>query len=277
MQTDWWLFGATLFSGIIAAIATIIAVVYSNRKTREQMTDQQKKHEKESKFVVITPSLMLTSFVQLLDKIVVSNDYCRALLFSGDDGFEFYDNPEKNANQRQRILALQNKSSNDIKNIVLSTTTELCNTNTNKKIIYKTNNQTLLLRSNESVLIRLLNEDQFLAVCEMNKNGIGSDTSFNCLIEYETMAKQRIKYVYQVKIRDDKRIEVIKDGIESITDLEETTEREIKQTICRNLQDSISSIDRSDYAWRKQGSAQLAAFLPAIQEIQQQNSNKLKE
>jgi len=37
MCTDWWIFGATIFAGIMAAIATFFAVIYSNKKTAEDM------------------------------------------------------------------------------------------------------------------------------------------------------------------------------------------------------------------------------------------------
>ncbi|MBR2554920.1 MAG: hypothetical protein IKE94_08695 [Aeriscardovia sp.] len=38
---DWLGFSATLFSGVITAIATIIAVVYTNRKTKQQLIAQE--------------------------------------------------------------------------------------------------------------------------------------------------------------------------------------------------------------------------------------------
>ena len=86
-MTDWWEFGATVFSGIISAAATITAVVYTNRKTKQQLITQeekyreeQKKQNKLTKYVVIKPSYQLTTFAQLLDNLIVSNDYNRVLL-----------------------------------------------------------------------------------------------------------------------------------------------------------------------------------------------------
>lgn len=273
MDVDWWLFGATLFSGLIAAVATIAAVLFSNHLTRKQITDQQIKTNKDNKYVVVVPSLILTSFVQILEELIVTNDYHRMLLFSGDDGFDFFDNSEKQGKYRQRFLKIENQSTNDIKNIVLSTKTVLHNIDTSKKTIYETKNETMLLRSHESILIRIASEEQFLEICEITNKGIGSELAFECMIEYDTFAQQRIQYNYSIKIRDDKRIEILKDGVETVVDYESNTEEKIKQTIFRNLQDSISSIDRSEYAWRKMGSAQLSAILPQIQAMQEQNIN----
>lgn len=35
IATDWWTFGATIFAGILTALMTYIAVVYTNKKTVE--------------------------------------------------------------------------------------------------------------------------------------------------------------------------------------------------------------------------------------------------
>ena len=48
-MTDWWGAGATLLAGIITAIATIIAVVYTNRKTKQQLIAQEEKFAAEQK------------------------------------------------------------------------------------------------------------------------------------------------------------------------------------------------------------------------------------
>ena len=33
--TDWWIFGATIFSGLLTATATLVAVIYTHKKTIE--------------------------------------------------------------------------------------------------------------------------------------------------------------------------------------------------------------------------------------------------
>lgn len=75
----------------------MVAVIYTNNRTKKQLKEQEIKFENErkeeykrSKFVVIKPTLMLTTFTGLLDKLIVYNDYNRCLLFSGEDGFDFF-------------------------------------------------------------------------------------------------------------------------------------------------------------------------------------------
>ena len=74
VATDWWGFAATLVAGILTAIATMAAVIYTNSRTKKQLKEQEVKFENErkeeykrSKFVVIKPTLMLTTFTGLLD------------------------------------------------------------------------------------------------------------------------------------------------------------------------------------------------------------------
>ncbi|MEY8390051.1 hypothetical protein AALA98_01555 [Lachnospiraceae bacterium 45-W7] len=106
VATDWWGFGATLVAGILTAISTMAAVIYTNSRTKKQLKEQEIKFENErkeeykrSKFVVIKPTLMLTTFTGLLDKLIVYNDYNRGLLFSGEDGFNFFDDRQKQFSQ----------------------------------------------------------------------------------------------------------------------------------------------------------------------------------
>lgn len=281
-MTNWWEVGAVLFSGIISAIATIIAVVYSNKKTKEQLiaqeekfSEEQKKQKKLEKMVVVKPSYQLITFTQLLDRLIVNNDYNRVLLFSGEDGFDFFDDPNKQAKQTQRILYIQNPGINEIHNVKLMTSSDLINSNTNAKLSYVTENQTPLLRCNESIILRLLNQQQFETIIELNQNHIGTDLHFSCVIEYDTLGDQRVKYIYRLCIRDDKRIEVLEDGIESVTDIDKQMFKQEKQSIFRNLQDQISSLDRSMYSWEKMGHAQAAGLLQLLQQrTLQMNDNK---
>ena len=64
VATDWWGFAATLVAGILTAIATMAAVIYTNSRTKKQLKEQEVKFENErkeeykrSKFVVIKPTL----------------------------------------------------------------------------------------------------------------------------------------------------------------------------------------------------------------------------
>lgn len=88
VATDWWGVGSTLLAGVLTAIATMAAVIYTNNRTKKQLKEQELKFENErkeeykrSKLVVIKPTLMLTTLTGLLDKLIVQNDYERVLLF----------------------------------------------------------------------------------------------------------------------------------------------------------------------------------------------------
>ena len=162
IPTDWPTFWATLLSGILAAVATLLAVVYSNKKTRNQLLEEQQKQEKKNKFIVIRPSYQLKRFDQILDNLIISNDYNRIILLSGDDGFDFYDNKDKQTTYLQRLLFIRNNSKNDIQNIYIDTKTILLNLDSNEKKKYDTSNFVKLLRSQETIIVRLANEEQFL-------------------------------------------------------------------------------------------------------------------
>ena len=135
VTTDWWGFGATLMASIITAVATMAAVIYTNSRTKKQLKEQEMKFENEreeefkrSKFVIIKPTLMVTTFIGLLDRLIVQNEYNRVLLFSGKDGFEFYDDKQKQSSQICRLLMIENMTDIDISEVVISTNTALRNT-----------------------------------------------------------------------------------------------------------------------------------------------------
>lgn len=266
IATDWWSVSATVFSGIITAVATMGAVIYTNYRTKKQLVEQEVKHKKEQieqfkiqKYVVIKPILLLNTFTGILDRLIIQNDNDRVLLFSGDDGFEFFDDVDKRAIQICRMLLLENTNINDIQDIIVSTESILLNLNTEEHYTYNTYNATKLLRGKESIIIRVTNQIQYTKILEMNQNRIPSLLDFSCKVEYSTLAHQRITYVYQIKISSDRRIEVIKDGVETLMDIDNPVT--ITPTIFRNLQDYISGIDRSSYYWEKMGQAQMRGIM----------------
>lgn len=64
------MFGATIFSGVITALATMAAVIYTNKKSNAQLKEQEEKHALErkqqfqqSKYVVLKPTLLLTPLI----------------------------------------------------------------------------------------------------------------------------------------------------------------------------------------------------------------------
>ena len=109
------------------------------------------------------------------------------------------------------------------------------------------------------MVLRLANQKQYEMILSMNEKNLPSLLTFECMMEYLTLANQRIKYVYRIKINNDRRIEVECDGIESVEDDSEPLNQET--TIFRNLQDYISGVDRNSYAWEKMGQAQMRGIL----------------
>lgn len=280
VATDWWGFGATLVAGILTAIATMAAVIYTNSRTKKQLKAQEIKFEKErkeefkrSRFVVIKPTLMLTTFTGLLDKLIVQNDYNRALLFSGKDGFDFYDDMQKQSSQTCRVLLIENNTEIDINEIVINTKTILRNMNTDALWTYSTSNSASFLRGHESIFIRIADQTQFEEILSMNSGKIPNTLNFECRIEYSTLADQRITYDYEIEICNDHRIEVKKDEIENITEISQKVA--VVPTTFRNLQDSISGIDRSSYSWEKMGQAQMRGIAQYISKSTEQNQTEV--
>lgn len=79
LMPDWWTFGATVFSGIITALATMAAVIYTNRKNNAQMKKQEEKYALERKeqfqqsnYVVLKPTLLLMTRFGLLGYVFKS-------------------------------------------------------------------------------------------------------------------------------------------------------------------------------------------------------------
>lgn len=282
LMPDWWTFGATVFSGIITALATMAAVIYTNRKNNAQMKKQEEKYALErkeqfqqSKYVVLKPTLLLMTLFGLLDRLIIQNDYNRVLLYSGEDGFEFFDDEQKRDNQKCRLLLIENKTDFDIKDVCISTNTVLRNMNTDEQITYTTKNCASFLRGHESIVLRLANQQQYEMILSMNEKALPSLLQFKCEIEYLTLADQRIKYVYQINITNDRRIEIEKDGIESIHD--DSKPHAQVTTIFRNLQDNISGVDRSAYAWQKMGQAQMRGALLQYNPQSEKQSTTEKE
>ena len=66
--TDWYMVIATVLSSVFAALATLYAVMISNKETRKQMIKQQDAHMKErmdyerkEKMVIVKPTIVLSS------------------------------------------------------------------------------------------------------------------------------------------------------------------------------------------------------------------------
>ncbi len=111
----------------------------------------------------------------------------------------------------------------------------------------------------ESIFIRVAYQTQFEKILFINADKIPSTINFECRIEYSTLADRRITYIYEIEISNYRRIEVKKDVIEEVMDLSQKVV--VVPTTFRNLQDSISEIDRSAYSWEKMGQASMQGIM----------------
>lgn len=67
-----------------------------------------------------------------------------------------------------------------------------------------------------------------------------------------------------INIRDDKSFEVIKDGVESVADID--CETQLQCSRFRNIQDYLCGLDRNQYVWTKMGMAMTQGALPIMQQ-----------
>lgn len=70
----------------------------------------------------------------LLDRLIVQNDYNRVLLYSGEDGFEFFDDDQKRSGQKCRLLLIENKTDLDVKDVSILQKSILRNMSTDEQI-----------------------------------------------------------------------------------------------------------------------------------------------
>lgn len=264
---DWVNVIVTIVCTIITSIFGTFTVIYSNRCTKRELEEQRKEIKakekdeyKKSKRVFVRISQRFASFNQLCDQIIAKNDFNRKLLFSGNDGFDFFDNSFNDSNlwinRLYRILVIENLENNTIENITIVTKSVLKNLS-NKQISYETSNNLKILRQNESIFIRISNEEQDKEILYMCSNNIFNSLEFECKVCYSTLADERIEYIYQIVINDGKQIIVQRDEVEKQYDLIDKIE--IKHTIFRDLQDHIV-VDRSGYMYKKMGQYQFDVF-----------------
>lgn len=253
---------ATLISGGLTVVSTLGAVLYTNYLNNKNLIKQQIEFSKErieenrqNKFVTLKHRLFLNTFNNLLDKLIVDNNYDRVMLFSNvDDGFEFYDCEEHRLQNQCRMFIIDNPSNNEVRDVEISTESNLKNKDSDKIINFKSNNIASLLRPKESIVLRLANDNQWENIIEFNENRISSEFNFSVTIKYTTEAKQRVTYTYELSILNDKKFEVVSDGISDVENID--NDLSLKSTTFRNLQNTISTIDRAEYIWTKQGQAQ---------------------
>ena len=152
--SDWWIVGATIFAGLLAAAATWVAVVYTNKKTAENYERELERQRKDSAMAIIKPTIKASSIWGILERILFFNEWNRVLMLSNpDDGFDFYDNEEMN-NQANKVFSIKNESKNEINSVKIDVCSKL--TTDSSVVVEDTyTNFVKLLRSNEEIMFRI--------------------------------------------------------------------------------------------------------------------------
>ncbi|MBR6730849.1 MAG: hypothetical protein IKL90_05885 [Alphaproteobacteria bacterium] len=69
--TDWWMFGATIFAGVLTAIVTFIAVWYTNKKTVELYEKDKEYQNRRNNMVIIKPTIKMGSFFGIIEELIL--------------------------------------------------------------------------------------------------------------------------------------------------------------------------------------------------------------
>ena len=270
--TDWNMFFVALGVGILSVVATIIAVWYTNKKTRDLYEETREEERKQNAMSVIKPSLRNASFTDLREKLILDNNEDRMLLLSSEkEGFEFYDDDERQGDYHF-LLLIRNEGENTIRPVTISILSYL-KTKSDVKISDDYNCIVKLLRKNEGIVLRIHNTEQRNKYWECLEKKETIETTFNCTIKYLTLANQQICYEYSIKVTDipkfdkdgsakySRKTEIIKDEY-ATTDIVSIDTSEPGSPF-RDLQENLT-LDGFGYRYRKIGDKQMTGTLDAL-------------
>jgi hypothetical protein len=270
--TDWNMFGVTVSVGILSILSTVIAVWYTNKKTRDLYDETREVELQLSAMAVIKPSLKYAAFWEISEKLILDGNEERMLvLTSKEDGFGFFDDGGR-WSDIHCVFSISNECNNRAEHIKISTNTKLT-TMTDAEKSSSTENVVKLLREGERILFRVYSDEQqkIRENCIANKEVF--KTEFLCTIDYLTTAEQQINYIYNVVITnstktDDKgnttyvrKTEIIKDEYEPMK--QATINKNAPASHFRDLQESLTS-DGFGYKYRKIGDKQMMGTLDAL-------------
>lgn len=270
--TDWNVLIASLAVGVISATATIIAVWYTNKKTRELYEETRAEEKKQNAMSLIAPSLRYATFFNIREKLLLDgNDERMLLLSSKKDGFGFYDD-EAREDEVHCIFSICNEGENRIEHINITTSTVLIAANEAEKLSESVN-YVKILRKNERVFIRVHSDEQRQVLLEGMGKRETIKTEFNCTINYLTTAGQQICYKYNIAVTDipktdDKGLttyrrkpEIINDEYSPINNV--SIDRNALASSFRDLQENLT-FDGFGYKYRRIGDEQMKGTLKAL-------------
>lgn len=272
---DWWTFGATIFAGILTAIMTYIAVVYTNKKTVELYERDKEYQNKRDNMVIIKPTIKWNCFFSIIEELILFNIRDRVLLISSDkEGFDFFDDNTKR-DQNHRIFSIKNESKKDIHSVKIDVKTSLT-TNSDLIIRDKYSNVIHLLRSNEEIILRMHNTEQRIKIWEELDRNNQTTLSFDCEINYLTSANEQICYNFKAEVvntpektiiegkettSNNAKISILRDEYKILE--KRTLKENITTSVYRNMQDSVT-LDRVKYIHNKIGAAQAQGVMTQI-------------
>ncbi len=273
--TDWWMFGATLGTGILTAIITYIAVVYTNKKTVELYEKDKTYKNRRDNMVIIKPTIKWSCFFSVIEELILFNIRDRVLLLSSEkDGFDFFDDNTKK-DQNNRLFSIKNESKCDIHLIKIDVKTIL-KTNSDAIIEDHYENVVHILRSNEEIILRMHNTEQRNKIWEELGKNNQTTLFFNCNINYLTSANEQICYNFNSEIinipekriidereiiSNEVKISIIKDEYKILE--KRTLPENMPTSVYRNMQDYVI-LDRVKYIHNKIGAAQAQGVMSQI-------------
>lgn len=273
--TDWWMFGATLGTGILTAIITYIAVVYTNKKTVELYEKDKTYKNRRDNMVIIKPTIKWSCFFSVIEELILFNIRDRVLLLSSEkDGFDFFDDNTKK-DQNNRLFSIKNESKCDIHLIKIDVKTIL-KTNSDAIIEDHYENVVHILRSNEEIILRMHNTEQRNKIWDELAKNNQTTLFFNCNINYLTSANEQICYNFNSEIinipekriidereiiSNEVKISIIKDEYKILE--KRTLPENMPTSVYRNMQDYVI-LDRVKYIHNKIGAAQAQGVMSQI-------------
>jgi len=271
--TDWNMFFVALAVGILSTLATIIAVWYTNKKTRDIYEETREEERNQNAMSVIKPSIRNASFTDIREKLILDNNEDRMLLLSSaKEGFEFYDDDERQGDYHF-LLLIRNEGENTIRPVTIEVHSAL-KTTSEKELPDDFKCVVKLLRRNEGVVLRIHNTEQRDKYWECLGRKETIETIFKCTINYLTLADQQICYEYSIKVTDipkfdkegnvmkyGRKTEIIKDEY-APTDIVSIDTNESGSPF-RDLQENLT-LDGFGYRYRKIGDRQMTGTLDAL-------------
>ena len=270
--TDWNMFFVALAVGILSTLATIIAVWYTNKKTRGIYEETREEERNQNTMSVIKPSIRNASFTDIREKLILDNNEDRMLLLSSaKEGFEFYDDDERQGDYHF-LLLIRNEGENTIRPVTIEVHSAL-KTTSEKEFTDDFKCVVKLLRRNEGIVLRIHNTEQRDKYWECLGRKETIETMFKCTINYLTLASQQICYEYSIKVTDipkfdkegnvkyGRKTEIIKDEY-APTDKVSIDINEPGSPF-RDLQENLT-LDGFGYRYRKIGDRQMTGTLDAL-------------